>query len=153
MFRQIFIQTVCLLLLFVLLYTGISKWLNFMHFSRSMYSQPLPDWLVDWLIYLIPVAEIIAAMLLILTRFRLLGLWVAAALMVFFTAYVFYIRFSDWEKITCPCGGLFAQLNWTQHAWVNSILTILAITTTIMYRNTNTSFPGHGKRRNADASN
>lgn len=149
MFRRIFITTSWLLLLFVLVYTAFAKLLNFNHYKRSMYSQPLAEWLVDWLIFLIPFTELIAATLLILSVKRFLGLVLTSSLMLLFTGYVLFIRFTAWEDTTCPCGGLFSQLNWVQHTWVNSALTILAITTTILYTKT---FPGHGKWRNADAS-
>lgn len=149
MFRRIFITTSWLLLLFVLVYTGLSKALNFVHYKRSMFSQPLPEWLVDWLIYLIPFIEILAAILHIMPTKRFIGLILTSLLMLLFTGYVFFIRFTAWENTTCPCGGLFSQLNWSQHTWVNSTLTILSITTTILYTKT---FPGHGKRGNAEAS-
>ncbi len=149
MFRRIFITTSWLLLLFVLVYTAFAKLLNLNHYKRSMYSQPLPEWLVDWLVYLIPFTELLAATLLILSTLRLIGLILTSSLMLLFTGYVLFIRFTAWELTTCPCGGLFSQLNWVQHTWVNSALTILSITTTILYLK---SFPGHGKWRNADAS-
>ncbi len=82
-------------------------------------------------------------------RYRKMGLWITTLLMFLFTAYVFMIRFTALENTTCPCGGLFSQLNWNQHTWINTTLTILASTTTILYSK---RFPGHGKRRNADAS-
>jgi len=147
--QRIIVQIATLLLVFVLVYTGLTKWINFSHYSRSMLSQPLPSGWLNILIYVIPIVEIIAALLLIPQHTRQLGLWITSILMMSFTAYVWYIKFSSWENTTCPCGGLFSQLTWNQHAWVNSLLTIIAITTTIIYRNL---FPGHGKRRNAEAS-
>ncbi len=147
--QRIIVQIATLLLVFVLVYTGLTKWINFNHFSRSMLSQPLPYALTNVLIYLIPFIEIVAALLLIPQHTRQLGLWITSLLMIAFTAYVVYIKLSALENTTCPCGGLFSQLNWNQHTWVNSLLTIIAITTTLIYRNL---FPGHGKRRNADAS-
>lgn len=132
MSRQVFIQINTLILLFVLVYTGLAKWINFNEFSRSMYSQPLPRWLTSILIYLIPTVEIIAAIMLIPQQIRQWGLWITSILMTAFTVYVFYIRFSALENTTCPCGGLFSQLNWNQHTWVNTLITMLAITTTLL---------------------
>ncbi len=149
MARQLYIQVATLLLLFVLLYTGLTKWINFSHYSRSMLSQPLPSGWLNILMYVIPIIEIIAAILLIPQQTRQLGLWITSIIMTAFTAYVVYIKLSALENTTCPCGGLFSKLNWNQHTWVNSLLTIIAMTATLLNRNL---FPGHGKRRNADAS-
>lgn len=149
MFQRTFVQIATLVMVFVLVYTGLTKWINFSHFSRSMLSQPLPHALTNLLIYLIPTVEIAAALLLIPQETRQLGLWVTSILMMAFTGYVFYIRLSPLGNTTCPCGGLFSQLNWNQHTWVNSLLTMIAIAAAILNRNI---FPGHGKRRNADAS-
>lgn len=146
---RIFILSSCLILLFVLVYTGLSKWINFDHFSRSMHSQPIPDWLATGLTYLLPPVEIITALMLCTNRYRIMGLWITTLLMFLFTAYVFMIRFTALENTTCPCGGLFSQLTWNQHTWINSALFILSLTTTFTYHKI---IPGHGKRRNADAS-
>lgn len=149
MFQRTFVQIATLVMVFVLVYTGLTKWIHFNHYSRSMLSQPLPHTLTNILIYLIPFIEIVAALLLIPNQTRQSGLWISSMLMTAFTAYVLYIRFSAWKDTTCPCGGLFSQLNWKQHTWVNSILTIIAITATLLNSNI---FPGHGKKRNAEAS-
>ena len=149
--RNLFFQTSIVVLLFVLTYTASSKWLNFSHFNRAMRSQPIPEPIAEVLTYLIPIAEIIAVIAILLPALRQRGLLLTAVFMTAFTGYVLYIKLAGFDSNTCPCGGLFANLSWNQHLIVNILLTILSYWT--LYINiVQQRIPGHGKRGNADAS-
>lgn len=150
--RNLFFQASIVILLFVLTYTAISKWLNFSHFNRAMRSQPIPEPIAEVLTYLIPIAEIIAVIAILLPALRHKGLLLTAVLMTAFTGYVFYIKMAGFASNTCPCGGLFSSLSWNQHIIVNLLLTILSYCT-LYINNVQKRIPGHGKRGNADASN
>lgn len=148
-YRWVF-QIILLLLLFVLVYTATSKIVNFTHYSRAMRSQPLNKTMANFLIYSIPIIEMMAVYLILTSHLRQIGLWLTTALMFCFTCYVVFMKVSGWENSTCPCGGLFSELSWNEHLWVNTGLTLLALVTSIANLKINI-FPGHGKRGNADA--
>jgi uncharacterized membrane protein YqaE (UPF0057 family) len=150
--KQGLMNIVLTILIFVLTYTAFSKLFNFTHYARAMYAQPLPRWNARLLIYLIPTFEVCLAIMLILSKTRKPAYWASAILMTSFTAYVLYIKAMGLEKKTCPCGGLFSDLNWNQHLWINIALTVLSWMAVILYTKNN-RIPGHGTRRNADASN
>lgn len=122
------------LLIFVLIYTASAKLLNFPHYVNSMRSQPLPSVLSLILTYLIPVLEGLLVYFLMAKDLRSVGLLGTAILLLLFTFYVGYIRISGLESTTCPCGGLFSSLTWTQHLYVNSALTALAFFTYFYYK-------------------
>lgn len=146
------IQISVCLLIFILSYTTASKLFNFSHYSRSMLSQPFAHWVSSILIFLVPLIEIFLIILLIRSDWRRKGFLYSFFLMSAFTLYVFYVYFSDLDKSICPCGGLFSQLNWLQHLFVNSLLTLFSLAAYLLYPDTDNLFHGREKRGNADAS-
>ncbi len=146
-----FLQVSHIILLWVLSYTGMSKWVNLSHFKSSMRSQPIPELWADVFTYLIPTLETIAVIGLILPALKQKAWILTTVLMTAFTAYVLYIILTGLHNTTCPCGGLFENLSWNQHLFVNIGLTILSFGT-LYVMNSQQRIPGHGKRRNADAS-
>lgn len=131
--KQRLLIAILTLLSFVLNYTAFSKLFNFTHYVRSMHAQPLPRWSTSLLIYTIPPLELCIAMLLLLSNTRKLAYWLTAMLMTSFTVYVIYIKAMGLEKKTCPCGGLFSNLSWNQHLWINCSLTLLSWIGAILY--------------------
>ncbi|WP_157611561.1 MauE/DoxX family redox-associated membrane protein [Sediminibacterium salmoneum] len=121
-------------LIFVLIYTASAKLLNFPYYVNSMRSQPLPSVLSLILTYLIPVLEGLLVYFLMARELRMVGLLGTGILLLLFTFYVGYIKISGLESTTCPCGGLFSSLDWDQHFYVNSALTVLAFFTYFYYK-------------------
>lgn len=144
-------QAATLMLIFVLTYTAVSKAFNFPHFSRAMLSQPIPKPWATALTYAIPILELIAVIKILLPSLRIIGLRLTAGLMTAFTLYVLYIKITGLHNTTCPCGGLFESLTWNQHLIVNLLLMILSYWT-LYINKVQQRIPGHGKRRNANAS-
>ncbi|WP_370869410.1 MauE/DoxX family redox-associated membrane protein [Sediminibacterium sp.] len=142
----------CLILVFILAYTTASKLLNWPHYTRAMLAQPFTDWFNQILIYAIPTLETSAILLLLINKTRKAGLRLTTVILFLFTAYTAWIFASGKDRSTCPCGGLFSQLSWTNHLIVNTSITLLALLTTIFYNSSLNIFHGHEKRRNADAS-
>lgn len=142
----------CLILVFILAYTTASKLFNWPHYIRAMLAQPFAGWLNHLLVYAVPALETIAIMLLLIQSTRKTGLWLTTALLFLFTAYAAWILRTGQDKTTCACGGLFSQLSWKNHLLVNTVITLLALLTSIFYNKLFNIFHGHEKRRNADAS-
>tara|TARA_R110000764_G_scaffold553_2_gene2141 strand:+ start:416 stop:775 length:360 start_codon:yes stop_codon:yes gene_type:complete len=74
----------------------------------------------------IPFSELAVALLLILKKTRLMGLYGAAVLMLLFTGYTLAILFFAPYK-PCSCGGIISLLSWEQHLVLNAILLLLAL--------------------------
>lgn len=121
-----------LISLFVLLfiYTAANKLINFEYNVRSMHNQPLVTWLVEILIYAVPISEILIVILLILNKTKLLGLYLFTAMMFIFSGYVALVLSNYYDRVPCSCGGLMKELGWKSHLALNitfSLLGLLAI--------------------------
>lgn len=115
--------------LFVLLwlYTGLSKYIAYSNFGLDISNQPLPHWLEQIIIALLPPVEIITALLLLFNRTTKDGLRISLILMLFFTIYTIAILAGAFAYTPCGCGGVISSLNWQQHLVFNIVFTILAI--------------------------
>lgn len=113
------------------LYTAISKLLAFSVTLFDMRRNPLlGNWALFWTIA-VPAVEIIIAVLLFIPKTRRMGLWATLILMVGFTGYVGILLASNYD-LPCTCGGIFRELGWRQHLWVNIGLVILALAALIL---------------------
>lgn len=116
--------TVCLLLLWIPV--AIDKLTNFTAFKASMKQQPLPGWLNLTLIYLLPVAELITALLLVFGKTRKFGFYLSLVLMLIFTGYVGLALLDAWGKLPCSCGALISGMGWRVHFLFNCSFLILS---------------------------
>lgn len=132
--RNTIITAIAYFFILLFLYTAISKLLTFNVTLFDMRRNPLlGDAPLFWTIS-VPIVEIIVAVLLFLPATRRIGLWSSLILMLSFTAYVGVLLVSDF-KLPCTCGGIFRELGWRQHLWVNIGLTILAVVALLIQNN------------------
>jgi hypothetical protein len=113
--------------LFIVLfvYAAASKILDYSNFKAQLGRSPLLARFWNW-IWVVPALEILIALLLPITKTRLLGLYASFSLMTMFTAYIIAIlQFS--EFIPCSCGGVLQKMGWTQHLWFNIVFILLAL--------------------------
>lgn len=125
-FRSAVIETICLLYVLLFVYAATSKLLDFHHFKIELGQSPLLSAFAEWAAVLVPAAEYIACLLLIIPRFRLIGLFFAYGLMVMFTAYIFIIL-NYTSFVPCSCGGVLEKLDWKSHMIFNLVFVCLAI--------------------------
>ena len=121
---------VCLLLILLFSYTATSKWIDFQTFTVEMHNQPLPRWLSNLLIVLLPVLEIGIVVMILVERTRTIGLLSSLGLMFFFTGYTALVLLGVFHWVPCSCGGIIKQLSWKQQLVFNLFfdgLIILAI--------------------------
>lgn len=115
----------CILFILLFVYAALSKVLDYETFSLQLAQSPLLSAYAEIIALSVPSLEVIIALLLVIPRFRILGLYAAFTLMVMFTAYIYIIlNFSDF--VPCSCGGVLEKLSWTQHLIFNVALIILA---------------------------
>ena len=124
-YKNILLEFICFLFILLFVYAALSKLLVFDEFKIQIGQSPMLTPFVGIIAWVIPYLEILIALLLLIPRFRLLGLYAAFNLMVMFTAYIFIIlNFSN--DIPCSCGGVLEKLGWTEHLIFNIVFVVLA---------------------------
>jgi hypothetical protein len=114
------------------IYTGINKLLDHPKFefeiSRSFFLSKY-----YFIISIpLPVAELIIAMLLLVKKTRLIGLYSSFTLMLLFTEYIWVmLRYS--YDLTCSCGGIIGLMSWRQHLVFNSVITVMCLISIILH--------------------
>jgi putative oxidoreductase len=126
--KQILLETAVTLLVMMFLYASFSKYFDFSEFQRAMHKQPFPGWFNTVLTIIIPPAEILISILLMMEKTRKRGLWGAAILMTLFTLYISAVLLRVFPRVPCSCGGIIKRLNWQQHLVFNLFFLGLAIT-------------------------
>jgi len=107
-------------------YTGIRKLLEFSEFSSQMHNQPIAGWIIQLAIWGLPSLEILLAVLLSANRFRLVGFVLTIVTLSMFTVYISLIIAGAFSYIPCSCSGIFRDMSWEGHLYINIILTALA---------------------------
>jgi len=119
-------STISNIFIILFIYTGISKLAGYGTFKEQISMSPI---LYSWasaIAWLLPVIELITAVLLFIPAWRMAGLYLSLVLMAFFTGYIIFIMLFD-KQLPCSCGGIIQQLSWTQHLIVNGFLTAFAL--------------------------
>ena len=117
--RKIIIEIISSLLILLFLYASVSKWLAFKVFIGEMNNQPFPNWMTPFLVWSIPIIEVIIAIGLIFERTRIPALYASLVLMSAFTIYTVVILLHAFKYIPCSCGGVIRKLTWPQHLFFN----------------------------------
>lgn len=124
--RNVIIEIICMLYVLLFVYAAASKLMDFKHFRIQIGQSPLLSAFADWLAVLVPAAEFLICIMLIIPRYRLTGLFSAYALMVMFSEYIF-ILLNYTSFIPCSCGGVLEKLDWGSHMIFNLVFVCLAI--------------------------
>lgn len=131
--NKIFVEVIVAILLIVWFHTSISKLADFEGLRIQM-SQSVVFRRIPMLAAIVgPSLEIIAAVLLIFKRTRLVGMIGSFLLMLFFTWYVSYLMIVM-PTLPCSCGGVVRFLTWPQHLAFNIFLTIISFAGILMLR-------------------
>lgn len=75
------------LYIFLFTYTAISKIIDFETFLVQLGQSPLLSAYANWVAVLIPAAEIIISLILLIPKIRYIGLFLAFGLMIMFSSY------------------------------------------------------------------
>lgn len=115
-FREAFVVLVSLLLILLLAYTGLTKLLEGKMFYDNIRNSPIfgGETIAAIAAIVIPVSEIVVALLIVCRRTRLLGLYAALVLMLIFAGYTVSLLFFA-PSLPCSCGGIISLLSWKQH--------------------------------------
>lgn len=123
--NKIIIEIISLLFVLLFLYAAVSKILDFENFQVQLGQSPLLSAYSFWISRLVPSAEILIAIALMVPRWRMMGLLAAFNLMIMFTVYIFIIlNFSSF--VPCSCGGILEKMTWQTHLIFNIVFVVLA---------------------------
>jgi putative oxidoreductase len=117
--KQQSLTIIIVLLILLWSYTAGSKLIDLQEFKRQLYNQTFGINLANLLLWLIPITEITAALLLIIQKTRLLGLTLSLVLMSLFTGYIALVLLDYYERTPCSCGGVLQALGWEEHFYFN----------------------------------
>ena len=117
---------ICYLYVAMLIYAATSKILDFETFKIQLGQSPLLSAFAGWITIVVPTAEIFISILLLIPRFRFIGLFASYMLMVTFTAYI-YIILNYSSFIPCSCGGILEKMTWNQHLIFNIVFIAFAV--------------------------
>lgn len=123
--QNLFLEFICLLYILLFVYAAVSKLLDFENFQVQLGQSPLLSTFASWVSWLVPIIELILALLLFFPKWRMIALFAAFSLMVMFTAYI-YIILNYSSFVPCSCGGILEKLGWTEHLIFNVVFIILA---------------------------
>ena len=132
------LNTICYFYALLFIYAATSKLLDFNTFRIQLGQSPLLSAFADWVSISIPGIEITIAIILLIPKFRLLGLYASYLLMSMFTTYIhIIINYSSF--VPCSCGGILQKMTWNQHLIFNMLFIILALIAIIIFPINNTS--------------
>lgn len=124
--RIYWVDLISYLFVFLFVYASISKLVDIAHFRILIGQSPLLTHFAGIIAWFIPLIELVISILLVINRFRLIGLVGSFGLMFMFTLYIIAIlQFS--EHIPCSCGGVLQSLGWTEHLIFNIAFTLLGL--------------------------
>ena len=127
------------LLIFLLVYTVISKLLNFENFKILISRLPLLNEVSGFISWLIPIFEILVSLLLFIPKSRQTGLLLSVTLMGCFILYLGYMLLFA-SHLQCSCGGVIEQMTWSQHLIFNIVFFLFSLLAWIIKRNPNKDF-------------
>ena len=119
-------ETIRLSFILLFVYTAASKFIDYENFRAVIGQSPLITRFAPVLAIVVPVVEIVIALLLVIPRYRRAGLYASFAIMTLFTVYIVVLLTLS-EKIPCSCGGVISQMSWTQHLYFNIVFMLLAL--------------------------
>ena len=112
------VESITALVVFLFLYTGISKYLEYQAFENTLSNSPLLKLAAAPIAAILPGIEILVVILLVREKTRLFGLITTLLLLSVFTCYIIYmVLFSPY--LPCSCGGVISKLSWKAHIYFN----------------------------------
>ena len=131
--RKTIIEIICSLLIFLFIYTAVSKLLDYNSFKSVLRRSPLIGDYASVVALALPITEGLVSTLLFIPLTRLWGLYASLALMSVFTVYLAYmILFTP--NLPCSCGGVLKQMTWNQHLVFNTFFFLLSLSGVVLQR-------------------
>jgi uncharacterized membrane protein YphA (DoxX/SURF4 family) len=123
--RSTVIEVISSLLIILFIYAALNKLSDFELFKVQLSKSPFITSFSNFVAWSIPISEIVIALLLVIKRTRLIGLYASFFLMSLFTAYL-VIMLNLSYYIPCSCGGVLEKLSWDQHIVFNGVFVLFS---------------------------
>lgn len=124
--RTLVVEIICLILAALFFYTAINKVTHYTTFIAQFEQSSLLRPISKFVAPLVPIFEIIVALLVFVPRTRLTGLYLSAGLLISFTAYIVALLLFA-PDLPCSCGGVLQSMTWTEHILFNCLFITLSI--------------------------
>lgn len=124
--RKRLTDIVCALLVFLFIYTSVSKLLEYHTFRLQLGQSPFITLYAPFITWALPAGEIVIAGMLLFTRTRLTGLYLSFFLLCLFTFYLAAMLQLSYT-VPCSCGGVLQHLSWQAHIFFNIAFIILSV--------------------------
>lgn len=125
MSRKLLLDILSALLVFLFIYTSISKLLDYDTFRRQLGQSPFITLYAPVIVWALPVGELIIAGLLLYPPARLTGFYLSFFLLSLFTFYLIAMLQLSYF-IPCSCGGVLQHLSWNAHIVFNIVFVIFS---------------------------
>lgn len=128
--RQLVVSVISGLLIILWIYAAASKLLDFDKYIWELKNQVFSVEIAIVLVFLIPLAEVAAVLLLSFKRTSKYGLLFSALLLLLFSGYIIALLGGAFHRVPCACGGILAKMSWESHLVFNVLflsLTLLAL--------------------------
>lgn len=119
------LMIICTLIIALFVYTASAKLLDYYNFHFGLTESPFIAPFADILAWAIPGGELLIALMLMIPKTRLAGLYASGILMSLFTIYIAIMLLSG-SDIPCSCGGVVEELSWGAHIVFNGVFVILS---------------------------
>ncbi|MFI5140403.1 MAG: MauE/DoxX family redox-associated membrane protein, partial [Sphingobacteriales bacterium] len=117
---------ICLSCIFLFLSTAHSKWADHVRFLKGLSRVTFIGGYAFYISWLVPAAEVLISLLLIIPQTYKWGLYGFTGLMTLFTGYI--VSMVLWaKKLPFHCGGAIEKLSWAQHIWFNLAFIAIAL--------------------------
>ncbi|WP_375587491.1 MauE/DoxX family redox-associated membrane protein [Flagellimonas aurea] len=115
---EIIVEVICFLYALLFIYAATSKLNGFQQFKDQLDQSTLLVGYGHWAAWLVPLSELVLALLLLIRPYRLFALYGSLGLMSLFSAYIIVVlNYSD--HIPCSCGGVISSMGWETHLVFN----------------------------------
>lgn len=125
--KQFLIELVAFAYILLFSFAAATKLFDFDLFEVQLKLQPFSHSWVPYLAWGIPVALILTVMVLLIPRYRMMGLILATGLMIVFTGYVSLAEFGYFRDHPCTCAGVIKGFTWREHLWFNLFFLVLGV--------------------------
>jgi len=124
--KDLILEFTVYLLVALFLLTAVSKLMDLDKFTWQINNQVLDNRFTPYLVYGLPAAELLLAILLPWPKTRLIALYGSALMMTVFTVYIGLVTFKVFDRVPCGCATAFEHLTWPQHLIMNATITLLS---------------------------
>ncbi len=114
------VTVLCCPFIVLFVYAAGSKWLEYDAFLAQLGQSPMLTWWANVVVILVPALEILIAIMLLVPKWRLMGLYSFFIMMVMFSTYIaLATRYFDY--VPCSCGGILTDMSWNTHLKFNLV--------------------------------